>query len=171
MKEANINYIKTDAFLILGVMGPKIVIDKEGAAILALAWRCLYAETVGARAEDREPDLETALKRMVAMLIGRVTAYGEKWRRWFVKQQHQSDPKVIPERHRRYKFIDTEYDGTYIIRGILSKSIFFDKDKMNEIKFSEDTTQMSYSKNSFIYDFLYSLREKINDPLGKRKIK
>ena len=40
--------------LIWGVMGPKIVIDKEGAAILALAWRCLYAETVGARAEDIE---------------------------------------------------------------------------------------------------------------------
>ena len=56
-------------------------------------------------------------------------------------------------------------------RGILSKSIFFDKDKMNEIKFTEDTTQMSYSKNSFIYDFLYSLRQKINDPLGKKKIR
>ncbi|MDC3403790.1 hypothetical protein OAX49_03445 [Candidatus Pelagibacter sp.] len=56
-------------------------------------------------------------------------------------------------------------------RGILSKSIFIDKDKMNEIKFSKDTTQMSYSKNSFIYEFLYSVRQKINDPLGKRKIK
>ena len=56
-------------------------------------------------------------------------------------------------------------------RGILSKSIFIDKNKMNEIKFSEDTTQMSYSKNSFIYEFLYSIRQKINDPLGKRKIK
>lgn len=56
-------------------------------------------------------------------------------------------------------------------RGILSKSIFIDKDKMNEIKFSEDTTQMNYSKNSFIYEFLYSVRQKINDPLGKRKIK
>ena len=56
-------------------------------------------------------------------------------------------------------------------RGILSKSIFFDKDKMNKIKFSKDTTQMSYSKNSFIYDFLYSLRQKINDPLGKKKIR
>ena len=56
-------------------------------------------------------------------------------------------------------------------KGILSKSYFFDKDKMNEIKFSEDTTQMSYSKNSFIYEFLYSVRQKINDPLGKRKIK
>ena len=56
-------------------------------------------------------------------------------------------------------------------RGILSKSIFIDKDKMNEIKFTEDTTQMSYSKNSFIYEFLYSLRQKINDPLGKKKIR
>ena len=56
-------------------------------------------------------------------------------------------------------------------RGILSKSIFFDKDKMNKIKFTKDTTQMSYSKNSFIYDFLYSLRQKINDPLGKKKIR
>ena len=56
-------------------------------------------------------------------------------------------------------------------KGILSKSIFIDKDKMNEIKFTEDTTQMSYSKNSFIYEFLYSVRQKINDTLGKRKIK
>ena len=56
-------------------------------------------------------------------------------------------------------------------KGILTKSIFFDKDKMNEIKFTENTTQMSYSKNSFIYEFLYTLRQKINDPLGKKKIK
>ena len=56
-------------------------------------------------------------------------------------------------------------------RGILSKSIFIDKDKMNEIKFSEDTTQMSYSKNSFIYEFLFSVRQKINDPLCKKKIR
>ena len=56
-------------------------------------------------------------------------------------------------------------------RGILSKSIFFDKDKMNKIKFSEDITQTSNSKKSFVYDFLFSLRQKINDPLGKRKIK
>ena len=56
-------------------------------------------------------------------------------------------------------------------KGILSKSYFIDKDKMNEIKFSEDTTQMSYSKNSFIYEFLYSVRQKINDPLGKKKIR
>ena len=56
-------------------------------------------------------------------------------------------------------------------KGILSKNVFFNKENMNNIKFSEDTTQMSYSKNSFIYEFLYSVRQKINDPLGKKKAK
>ena len=55
-------------------------------------------------------------------------------------------------------------------RGILSKNVFYNKEDMNNIKFSDDTTQMSYSKNSFIYEFLYSIRQKINDPLGKKKI-
>jgi hypothetical protein len=55
-------------------------------------------------------------------------------------------------------------------KGVLSKNVFFNKEDMNNIKFSEDTTQMSYSKDSFIYEFLYSLRQKINDPLGKKKI-
>ena len=55
-------------------------------------------------------------------------------------------------------------------KGILSKNIFFDKDDMKKIKFSKDTTQKNYSKNSFIYEFLYTVRQKINDPLGKKKI-
>ena len=54
-------------------------------------------------------------------------------------------------------------------RGILSKNIFFDKSDMNKIKFSKDRTQKNYSKNSFIYEFLYSVRQKINDPLDKKK--
>ena len=56
-------------------------------------------------------------------------------------------------------------------KGILKNSIFFNKENMNELKFSNDATQIDYSKNSFIYDFLNSLRQKINDPLGKKKIK
>jgi len=55
-------------------------------------------------------------------------------------------------------------------RGVLSKNVFFNKEDMNNIKFSEDTTQKSYSKNKFVYEFLYSLRQKISDPLGKKKI-
>ena len=40
---------------------------------------------------------------------------------------------------------------------------------MNETKLSKLSTESKYSKNSFIYDFLSSMRRKINDPLGKRK--
>jgi DNA topoisomerase IA len=35
-------------------------------------------------------------------------------------------------------------------------------------KFIDDVTDISYSKKSFVYDFLSSMRQKINDPLGVR---
>ena len=40
---------------------------------------------------------------------------------------------------------------------------------MNRIKFSEDATVVAYKKSNFVYNFLSSLRQKVNDPLGKRK--
>ena len=39
---------------------------------------------------------------------------------------------------------------------------------MNKIKVVEDTTQASFARNSFIYDFMSSMRLKINDPLNVR---
>jgi hypothetical protein len=40
---------------------------------------------------------------------------------------------------------------------------------MQELKFVEQTTENQYRKNTFVYDFLSSLRHKINDPLNKRR--
>ena len=40
---------------------------------------------------------------------------------------------------------------------------------MNDLDFSENETSAKYSKRSFVYDFLSSMKQKINDPLGKRK--
>ena len=54
-------------------------------------------------------------------------------------------------------------------RGLLIKKDFYDKEKMNNIKVSSFTTENKYTKKSFVYDFLSSMRQKINDPLGKRK--
>ena len=54
-------------------------------------------------------------------------------------------------------------------RGILIKKQFFDLNEMNDIDISEAITEVDYQKTSFIYDFLSSMRQKINDPLGKRK--
>ena len=53
--------------------------------------------------------------------------------------------------------------------GLLEKKEFLDLTKMQELKFTEQTTENQYKKKTFIYDFLSSMRQKINDPLGKRK--
>ena len=52
--------------------------------------------------------------------------------------------------------------------GILNKKEFYNKDDMENIKISEATTQSGFKKNSFIYEFLSSMRQKIDDPLGQR---
>ena len=55
--------------------------------------------------------------------------------------------------------------------GILQKKTFYDKEDMQNIKFDDSITAVNYSKKSFIYNFLSSLRQKIDDPLGKKRIK
>ncbi len=54
-------------------------------------------------------------------------------------------------------------------RGLLAKIDFYNIDDMNKIKFDKEKTSIIYSKRSFVYDFLASMRQKINDPLGVRK--
>ncbi len=56
-------------------------------------------------------------------------------------------------------------------KGLLAKKKFFNIKDMNEIEFVDDETEITYSKRSFVYDFLSSMRQKINDPLGVRKKK
>ena len=54
-------------------------------------------------------------------------------------------------------------------QGILVKKTLYNINEMNEQEFSELSTEAKHSKKSFVYDFLSSMRQKINDPLGKRK--
>ena len=52
--------------------------------------------------------------------------------------------------------------------GILKKKDFYNKDDMKNIKIVKTTTQAGFKRNSFIYEFLSSMRQKVNDPLGQR---
>ena len=52
--------------------------------------------------------------------------------------------------------------------GILKKKEFYNKDDMKNIKVVEAKTDGVFGRNSFIYDFMSSMRQKINDPLGQR---
>jgi len=52
--------------------------------------------------------------------------------------------------------------------GILKKKEFFNKDDMEKIKIVKTTTEAGFTRNSFVYNFMSSMRQKINDPLGQR---
>ena len=54
-------------------------------------------------------------------------------------------------------------------KGLLEKKELLDLTNMRKLKFAEQTTENQYKKKTFLYDFLSSMRQKINDPLGKRK--
>ena len=56
-------------------------------------------------------------------------------------------------------------------RGVLVKKELLKIDKMNNLKISDNKTGVINRKDSFVSNFLISLRKKINDPLGVKKAK
>ena len=55
-------------------------------------------------------------------------------------------------------------------RGILAKKDFYNVNDMKTLKFDTQRSE-TLKKRNFIYNFLSSLRQKVNDPLGVRKKK
>ena len=56
-------------------------------------------------------------------------------------------------------------------KGLLVEKKFYNKDDMNKIKIDEKITNADYSKKSFIYNFFYTLRQRIDDPRGIKRTK
>ena len=64
--------------------------------------------------------------------------------------------------------------NTYILEiddnGLLAKKDFYTIDDMKDIKFDDQRSE-TLRKRDFIYNFLSSMRQRVNDPLGVRKKK
>ena len=56
-------------------------------------------------------------------------------------------------------------------RGILLKKDFYNMEDMNKIKITKMKTDVLSKKDTFVRTLLNNLRQKINDPLGKRQAK
>ena len=55
-------------------------------------------------------------------------------------------------------------------RGILAKKDFYNINDMKNLKFDNQRSE-SLKKRNFVYNFLSSLRQRVNDPMGVRKKK
>ena len=53
--------------------------------------------------------------------------------------------------------------------GIVSKKEFYNINNLNKIKFSKKNTENIYEKDSYLYNLLTSLRDKINSPFKNQK--
>ena len=53
--------------------------------------------------------------------------------------------------------------------GILIKKDFYNKNQINKINFTKNTTDTITREKNFIYSFLSSLRQKINKPATRKK--
>jgi outer membrane protein assembly factor BamE (lipoprotein component of BamABCDE complex) len=53
-------------------------------------------------------------------------------------------------------------------KGILKSKSFYNKDDMENVQMVEATTEDGFRKKTFVYDFMSSMRQKMNDPLGMR---
>jgi len=55
--------------------------------------------------------------------------------------------------------------------GLLVSKKFYNKEDMNNINLDKTQTSIEYSKRTFIYNFFSTLKQKIDDPLGKKRTK
>jgi len=81
------------------------------------------------------------------------------------KKTNQSIFKLGKQKIKKNNVVVLELDS----KGLLSKKDFLDLNKMNKYNFSENSTEVTYHKNTYIYNVLRSLREKINSPVKKQK--
>jgi len=56
-------------------------------------------------------------------------------------------------------------------KGILVEKNLLSIEDMNDLTIVKNSTTVLNRKNTFVYSFLSSLRQKINDPLGKKSAK
>ena len=53
--------------------------------------------------------------------------------------------------------------------GILTKKDFYNKNQINKINFTKETTETITREKNFVYSFLSSLRQKINKPVQRKR--
>ena len=98
-------------------------IDNFRASLWFIAWRCLYAATVGSRIDKVTLDLDKAYTRALAMLHSRTLAIGEKWKKWARIGANHEKPRLIPQKKTDKVFITLQPTGEYAISNFFQDEL------------------------------------------------
>ena len=72
-----------------------------------------------------------AYKRTLQMIISRLTAYGEKWKKWCTVNANTQKKKIIPLRFRDRVLLQQERTGKYTINDVLLNEYSSNSDSRN----------------------------------------
>ena len=98
-------------------------ISNELAGIMALAWRCLYAEIVDSRKNSKTLSTDKAYKRLISMVHSRTTAEANRWKKWAERSEHQRKELIIPLKHREKTIYSQDPMGSYEIAGVIRREL------------------------------------------------
>ena len=89
----------TTAWIATGAISSTEITPKDIDAVWWLGWRCIYAEITRSHKEKVLLNTESALKRTIAMLIGRLRAHAAKWTRWVRTGQYKKNPRLLAQQY------------------------------------------------------------------------
>ena len=130
MNDLNLAHINTKRFWVTGQINLERKHShtcREGAAIIVWAWRALYAELIGARLNNTQPNFARAIFITLRYAVTRIKAHGKHWKEWYVKQRHHLKGKTFPKQHQEKKLIQQDDEAFYD----LSQTLI---DKYNEAR-------------------------------------
>ena len=109
------------AFWLVGRIGRNEYVDREMAGMIFIAWRCLYAEVVGARMDDARLNLKRTYARFVGLVISRLQAHGVRWYQWHsrIRLIQPSKRKIVQKRYQKRKLMTTKPNAEFAINNIL----------------------------------------------------
>ena len=113
-------------------------------------------------------ELNISNKNDVRKIIGppsSISAFDETWLYFERKKTNQSLFKLGKKKISRNNILIIEFNKM----GLVKDKVLLDLNDMNDIKIAEKKTKKDFSQDSFVYNLLSTLRDKINAPT-RRKI-
>ena len=113
-------------------------------------------------------ELNKSNKNDVRKIIGppsSISTFDDAWLYFERKKTNQSIFKLGKKKISRNNILIIEFNNM----GLVKDKVLLDLNDMNDIKIAEKKTKKDFSQDSFVYNLLSTLRDKINAPT-RRKI-
>ena len=110
-------------------------------------------------------------KNDIVMLLGHPSTKGSFNNDLWIYIERKKTGTNLTNFGRKKIFINNVLSLELNDQGLLVKKDFKNIEDMKDLEFNPNDTSIGFRKRTFVYDFVTTLIQKINDPLGTRKKK